>query len=455
MAKGDGGAGGENGESERPAEQPPASGSRRPTPPPRNRTPPPRTRAGDRKEVEHRAVNRERAKGSVFSRVLGRGGLDDAIEQRFQPYEFQSSRPVLRWLFLALLLFIAAGAYALFVDFQFRSQVNEWRGEGLTEIPIDNEDISAASIVIAALRSPDDSTAEICSTEDAAVNATPTPDPENPDAAPGLPVGTSLLHQACNAMDRVFEFTARAGIDCTTPEQFATVVRDEINAHTGCLRLASLSKRYDTLETATTISTVLVIFATIIAAFPFSTFAHRSSRNLRTLKAEGQKHSPDGLVIRFFIPIVNIYKPLFMIVELFKASDPRVSTSDKELWKKKGGVSPVAVLWALSWGALIIFNPITVARIFFNEREELSNVGSTATGLIAADILIILLGVLAVLMVNTLSHWQDAKAVKSGTVTVTPPRPRDPLEKALEEGIRRQDKIAAENRSRGSKRRKK
>lgn len=461
MTSGSGGAGGEDGEGEGPEQRPPAGDGRRPTPPPANRTPRPRTRAtGDRSEVEHRAINRERSRGSVFSRVLGRGGLDDAIAQRFQPYDYQSSRPILRWLFLALILFIVAAAYAILADFQFRTQVSEWRDEGLTEIPIDNEDVSAASIVIAALRSPEDTVPQICSIEDEAVNATPTPDPEKPDATPGPPIGTSVLHQACNAMDRVFAHAVTAGIDCTTPEQFATVVRGDDEFHAGCDRLISLSKRYDTLETATVISTVLVIFATIVTAFPFASFIHRSSRNLRTLKSDGQKHSPDGTVIRFFIPILNIYKPLIMIVELFKASDPRVSGTDTSTWKKKGGVSPVAVLWGLVWATVIVFNPVTSSRIFFNSetffgrREHLSDINSSTAGLITADILLIALGILAILMANTLSHWQDAKASKSGTVSVTPPRPRDPLEKALEEGIRRQDKIAAD-RARNSRRRKK
>ncbi len=449
---------GDGGEGERPEQDSPADAKgRRSTPRPGNRTPPPRTRSGGtgrKGNVEHRPAGQERKRGSIFGRVLGRQGLDEALQERFKPYEYESTRPMLRWLFLALLLFIAASAYALYADFQFRSQVNDWRDDGLTEIPIDNEDVASASFVIAAL-APGDTAEQMCATEEEAVNATPTPDPEKPDATPGPPIGTSVLHQACGALDRVLGHAEAVGIDCATSEQFASVIRDEEGQHPGCDRLVSLSRRYDSLETSSVISTVLIILATIITAFPFSSFAHRSSRNLRTLNSEGQKHSPDGVVIRFFVPIVNIYKPLFMFVEMFKASDPRVPEGDTELWKKKGLVSPIAVIWGLTWGAVLIFNPITAARVFFGGRDDLSDIGRAMTGLIAADILIIVLGVVAILMANTLSKWQDTRSAKHGTVTVVPPRPRDPLEKALEEGVRRQNKENAGRQSGRSKRRKK
>ena len=442
------------GDGDRPEQDQPSGEKRRPTPPPRNRTPPPRTRSRDGGNVEHRPASRERSKGSVFGRVFGRQALDEALQERFKPYEYESTRPMLRWLFLALLVFVGVSAYALYADFQFQSQVSEWSSEGLNEIPINNEDIASASFVVAAL--PADTTAEeLCATEEEAVNATPTPDPEDPEATPGPPVGTSVLHQSCGALDRVLEHATMAGIDCATAEQFGTVVRDDVAEHPGCTRLVEFSSDFDSLETATTISTVLVILAAIITAFPFSSFAHRSSRNLRTLKSEGQQHSPDGVVIRFFVPILNVYKPLFMFVELFKASDPRVPEGNEEAWKKRGTPSPIVVLWGLAWAAVVIYNPVTTSQLFFRDQFDLGDVGTTTTALLASDILLVALGILAILMVNTLSRWQDMRAAKYGTVTVTPPRPRDPLEKALEEGVRRRDQETTDSRSKRSRRRKK
>ncbi len=415
-----------------PERQPPEDSGRRSTPPPGRRTPPPRTRFSSRNKVQHRTARRERSGGSVFGRVFGRQGLDDAIEQRFEPYEYQSTRPILRWLFLGLLFFIAVGVAAVVIDVGFRNTLNEWRGDGLTEIPVSPEDVAQATLVAdLELQDPD----ELLCNEDELSSP-------------------SVVGQGCRSIERVTEYAASEGLQCTTLEQLASVVSVTEVPAADCDRLVDITTRFDELNTRSNIINIFAVLFLIIVAFPFSSFAHRSSRNLRTLKSDGQRHSPDGTVIRFFIPILNIYKPLFMFVELFKASDPRVPEGDTEQWQKKGRVSPVAVLWALAWGAVLIFNPITVARIFFRNRAELDDVSSATSGLIAADILIIVLGVLAILMANTLSRWQDLRASTVGTVTVTPPRPRDPLEKALEEGVRREDKDTSANRGRRSRRRK-
>ncbi len=427
------GAGGEGGDGDGRDKKPPEETPRRRTPPPGNRTPPPRTRGGSRSEVEHRAVKRERSRGSVFSRVLGRQGLDDALEERFKPYEYQSTRPILRWLFLSLILFVVVGAVAVFIDSGFRSSINEWQSQGLSEIPIGPEDVAQGALIAdLELQDPDE---VLCNEEELA--------------------SASVIGQGCRSIERVFEYAAIEGFRCTTLEDLSSVVSTTRAPTADCDRIVDISTRFDDLNSRSNIINIFAVLMLIVVAFPFSSFTHRSSRNLRTLKSDGQRHSPDGTVIRFFIPILNIYKPLFMFVELFKASDPRVQEGDTELWKKKGGVSPVAVLWGLSWAAVLIFNPITVARLFFQDRADLADVGSATVGLIAADILIIVLGVLAILMANTLSKWQDLKAQRFGTVTVTPPRPRDPLEKALEEGIRRENRAETGNRGRGSRRRKK
>jgi hypothetical protein len=200
-----------------------------------------------------------------------------------------------------------------------------------------------------------------------------------------------------------------------------------------------VTREYSSLTDRSNIATYILILVVMFAAFPFSTFTHRSSRNLRTMKSEGQKYSPDGAVTRFFIPVLNLVRPMQVFIELFKASDPRVPEGDPQAWKKKGVVHPIAIIWGLLWPAMLIFNPILVQRAWFNERADLSDIERTMSALMFSDAVVIALGVAAILMARSLSAWQDARATKYGTVTVTPPRPKDPLEKALEEGIRRRD----------------
>ena len=365
--------------------------------------------------------------------MLGRQALDEALQNRFQPYEYESTRPVLRWLFIGLLVFVATSAVAVVLDLQFKNTLEEWQADGRTVIPISPNDVGQATIV--AYLELDDPDVLLCNEEELA--------------------SFSVIADGCRNIDAVFAYAAAEGFDCTTLEQLATVANNPTAPAEGCQSVVDLTTSFENMNSRSSLVSILLIVLLLVIAFPFSTFAHRSSRNLRTLQSEGQKHSPDGLVIRFFVPFVNLYKPLLMFIELFKASDPRLQPGDSEAWQKRGIVSPIAILWGLSWSGFLIFNPITVARIFFNQRANLADVASATGGLIAADILIIVLGVLTILMANTLSKWQDVRAAKYGTATVTPPRPKDPLEKALEEGIRRQESSVAPGDDRSSKRRRK
>lgn len=337
----------------------------------------------------------------------------------------------MRWLFLGLIAFALAGAFAAFTDVEFRSQVEQWQSDGLTVIPIDPEDVASATL-IAGL--------ELQSSEQLLCNEAE------------LETST-VIARGCRSIDSVIAYATSEGISCNTLEDLASLVGTDLTPAPGCERVAELSTRFENLNNRSNIMNIVLVLLLLLVAFPFSSFVHSSSRNLRTLKSEGQKHSPDGTIIRFFIPVLNLYKPLFIFVELFRASDPRVPDGDGTAWQTKGAISPVTVLWAVAWAGFVIFNPITVAILFFRNPADLADFSSVTGGLITADILIVVLAVLAILMTNTLSRWQDARAARFGTVTVVPLRPRDPLEKALDENVRRRDRSGTRSKNQDSKRR--
>jgi hypothetical protein len=351
-----------------------------------------------------------------MGRFFGREGLDRALEDRFKPYTYESTRPTLRWLFIGLIAFIGVGVYALVTDMQFRNTLREWQADGVTAIPPSSED--AARALFAAEVQDNNPDEVVCTDEERASG--------------------SVLGQSCGSMDRIFEFAAALGLDCSMPQQLALVL-DNTGASSACDRVVDVTREYSSLSDRSNIATYILILVVVFTAFPFSTFTHRSSRNLRTMKSEGQKYSPDGAVTRFFIPVLNLIRPMQVFVELFKGSDPRVPEGDPQAWKKKGNVPPIAIIWGLLWPAMLIFNPILVQRAWFNERASLSDVEQTMSALMFSDAIVIALGVAAILMARSLSAWQEARSAKYGTVAVTPPRPRDPLEKALEEGTRRRD----------------
>lgn len=175
---------------------------------------------------------------------------------------------------------------------------------------------------------------------------------------------------------------------------------------------------------------MLTIFIVIFVAFPYLSLVHRASRNLLPLKSEGQKHTPEWGVLHHFIPILNWFRTGGVLMELYKGSDPEVSTQDGLAWKQKGKVRPIVFLWWVLWVAAWFFNPIVVPR--YINAQTLPELISANDLLILSDVLLIVLGIVSVLMLRQLHIWQEMRFEKVGLITVTPPPPVDPLAEALQ-----------------------
>ena len=82
-------------------------------------------------------------------------------------------------------------------------------------------------------------------------------------------------------------------------------------------------------------------------------------------------------------------------------------------------------------GFAFLFNPITVPRIWFSNRENIGDIISTYKILIISDIILFLLGILAIIVVYKLHKLQERKRNIVGLVTVYPKKPLDPIEELL------------------------
>jgi hypothetical protein len=74
----------------------------------------------------------------------------------------------------------------------------------------------------------------------------------------------------------------------------------------------------------------------------FMVWVYRANVNARALGAEWMEYSPGWSVIWFFVPIVGLYKPYFVMKELWKASSPGSETS-----QRLSKVSPLLAAWWL------------------------------------------------------------------------------------------------------------
>ena len=90
---------------------------------------------------------------------------------------------------------------------------------------------------------------------------------------------------------------------------------------------------------------------------------------------------------------------------------------------------------------------MTVPR--YVNAETLAELVSANDLLILSDVLLIVLGAVAVLMLRQLHFWQEMRYAKIGPVTVTPPLPPDPLAEALERQEAKQREEEAKKKRRG------
>ena len=132
-------------------------------------------------------------------------------------------------------------------------------------------------------------------------------------------------------------------------------------------------------------------------------------------------------VFWFFIPGMNFFRPWQILKELFKGSDPSVEDN----WQYNGDVHFSVHVWAVFYLVACIFNPITVPRIWFSDRENIGDIISTYKILIISDIILFLLGILAIIVVFKLHKLQEKKRNIVGLVTVYPKKPLDPIEELL------------------------
>ena len=239
----------------------------------------------------------------------------------------------------------------------------------------------------------------------------------------------------------IIDFAEREKIACNSESDILTGVP-------GCVRLIEAQSEYSQAKDSGSLLFVLLVVTFLTATFAFGAFTHRASRNLLTLKSNGQGFTPEKGVFWFFVPIFNLVKPWQVYRELFRGSDPVVTTDDELAWKKNGKVPAVVNVWAGIFVVVFLFNTLTVGRIWYRVRETLNDVVIAHQRLIIADFLLVVLGIAAIIVVIELHRRQEARHALVGEITVTPPPPVDPLEEALKEGIRRKELENRKSRSR-------
>lgn len=315
--------------------------------------------------------------GGIMRRLTGRNEMETAKAKRYEPYTFESNSTQVKWVVVALIAWVVVALVLAWQDRSTVTYLSDLRDQGMQSVP-------------------------------------PTQQSTQRDIA------------------EIIAFAEAEGINCTAEVDIISLTPE-------CGRLMDIQDKYTSVKDTGAMLFVLLMAVFLVNMFAFGSFTHRASRNILAMNNKGQRFTSEKAVLWFFIPVFNLVKPWQVFRELFRGSDPDVTTSSDTDWKEKGKVPAIVGVWAAIFVGVFFFNPRSIGWFWYSIRETIDDVIVAHSRLIIADILMAILGVAAIFVVLELHKRQEARHAKVGMITVTPPLPVDPLEEALKEGIRRKE----------------
>lgn len=415
--------------------------------------------APPRRRGRSRSTEKNESRPGLWGRITGRHRLEEIREERYRPYTYESNEQNIKWTASVMLLWTFALIWLAWTDFSNVRTYRQWLDQGIEAIPPNHEYVSQIenARIYALEQGGDEMRCAYLNGNDTTADC---PDGELPSETIQSFIEDRELPCVYFAEDSdgcagvwtsraIIEFANTEGINCPDANasyEFFFGPQIETPEYTGCGTVFDIASQYQASQDRSRLIWLLVMITLLIVAFPYLSAIHRASRNLLTLKSEEQKHRPEWAVLHHFIPVCNLFQPGRVIRELFKGSDPNVTLENTSTWKTKGKVHPIAYLWWLLWVVAIFFNPILIPRFFgITNMEDLIRVN---TYFVYSDLLLIILGAVAILMLRQLHTLQQMRFEKVGPITVTPPMPQDPLQEALKERENKQENNTDKTRNR-------
>lgn len=148
--------------------------------------------------------------------------------------------------------------------------------------------------------------------------------------------------------------------------------------------------------------------AIIATAVSFLMWNYRVSLNLRALGASGQRFTPSWAVAWWFVPIMFFFRPYQVMAEIWRGSIPQTQRVSANAWKD-GPVAALLIWWWGLWLASNITDLISLA-LFPYPFEDYIFVPAFALWLdILSSVLGAAAGVLAIMVVRSITNYQDEK----------------------------------------------
>jgi hypothetical protein len=151
-------------------------------------------------------------------------------------------------------------------------------------------------------------------------------------------------------------------------------------------------------------------------AMVYAIWAYCAYRNLQALRVQGLSMGPWSAFFYFFIPFISIFKPYFVLAEIFRATDPDVDRmANPVTWKQFPTSRMVALWWFFQLTSAIVYSIAAAVQITgLPDVQALISLPDMSQWFAASHILKIGQDVLGIAAVNMLANRQDARGRSTG-----------------------------------------
>jgi hypothetical protein len=146
----------------------------------------------------------------------------------------------------------------------------------------------------------------------------------------------------------------------------------------------------------------------VVAGIVFIAWFYGMYKNLR-LMGRHPRHGTGWAIGGWFVPILNLWRPKDIADQIYRGSDPDSGYTDP-LWEERTVPAVMHFWWAAWVGALILWRVSAVMSREALQGADISEYKNATIAMTVADILTVIAGILAVIVVRKLTERQAAWA---------------------------------------------
>jgi hypothetical protein len=145
----------------------------------------------------------------------------------------------------------------------------------------------------------------------------------------------------------------------------------------------------------------------LVAVVVFLIWFYSAYANLRALGVWGLHYSPGWAVAYWFIPFLNLVRPIQIAQEIWRASDPNAPVEYSDAWRRRRG-SVRAGFW---WACWLLYNLLGAMSSYSTRRPDLNidqlRIGTTMA--ILASLFSIAASILVISLIQAINRRQFAR----------------------------------------------